>query len=200
MSLIKYQVKSLQKICLDYVSRPCKEEEYASWIECPLFCLPFKIYEHVEANTFYYCICELFICKKKCVDHDHERVYFCYNCKIEECNHCIVYHCDACAFEDNLKEICWKLIKNENENNAIGLYYTLNQFFTLLTCYWSFGQPDKENYDSFFDHLNFTLSGVSYCKCWWKCYFVDVFIVVQTGFFTFLLLKISFNLKTGTRN
>ena len=64
MSLIKYQVKSLQKICLDYVSRPCKEEEYASWIECPLFCLPFKIYEHVKAKTFYYCICEPFICKK----------------------------------------------------------------------------------------------------------------------------------------
>ena len=30
MSLIKYQVKSLQNICLDYVSRPCKDEEYAS--------------------------------------------------------------------------------------------------------------------------------------------------------------------------
>ena len=77
--------------------------------------------------------------KQKCDDPDHERVSFCYDWKIEECNHCIVYHCDACAFEDNLKEICRKLIKNENENNVIGLYYTLNQFFTLLTCYWGVG-------------------------------------------------------------
>ena len=63
----------------------------------------------------------------------------------------------------------------------LGLYYTLNQFFTLLTCYWGFGQPDKENIVSFFDPLNFTLPGVSYCKCWWKCYwknFIDVFIVI----------------------
>ena len=123
MSLIKYQLKSLQKTCLDYITRPCREKGYTSWIE---------------------------------------RVSFCYNCKIEECNHCIVYHCDACAFEDNLKEICQKLIKNENENNAIGLYYTLNQFFTLLTCYWGFSQPDKEKYDLFFDHLNFTLPRMSF--------------------------------------
>ena len=118
MSLIKYQVKSLQKICLDYITRPC------SWIECPLFCLPFKIYGHVKVNTFYYCICELFICKKTCVDPDCERVSFCYNCKIKECNHCIVYYCDACAFEDNINRICQKLIKNENENNFIWLYHT----------------------------------------------------------------------------
>ena len=64
MSLIKYQVKSFQKICLDYITRFCSKEEYTSWIECPLFCLPFKIYEHVKVNTFYYCISELFICKK----------------------------------------------------------------------------------------------------------------------------------------
>ena len=98
--------------------------------------------------------------QKKCVDPDCERVSFCYNCKIEECNHCIVYHCDACAFEESINEICQKLIKNENENNFIWLYHTLNQFFTLLTCYWGFGQPDKENYDSPFDNLNFTLPGV----------------------------------------
>ena len=36
----------------------------------------------------------------------------------------------------------------------------MNQFFTLLTCYWGFSQPDKENYDSPFDNLNFTLPGV----------------------------------------
>ena len=72
MSLIKYQVKSSQKICLDYITSPCSEEQYTTWIECPLFCIPFKIYEYVNVNTFYCCICELFICKKKCADPDHE--------------------------------------------------------------------------------------------------------------------------------
>ena len=64
MSLIKYQVKSLQKICLDYITRPCSKEEYTSWMECPLFCLPFKFHERVKVNTFYSSICEPFICKK----------------------------------------------------------------------------------------------------------------------------------------
>ena len=33
MSLIKYQLKSLQKTCLDYITRPCREKGYTSWIE-----------------------------------------------------------------------------------------------------------------------------------------------------------------------
>ena len=31
------------------------------------------------------------------------------------------------------------------------IIYTLNKFFTLLHCYWGFGQPDKKNYDPFYD-------------------------------------------------
>ena len=126
--------------------------------------------------------------QKKCAYPDHERVSFCYDCKIKECNHCIIYHCSAGAFEDNLKEFCQNLIKNENENNFIGLYYTLNQFFTLLTCYWGFGQPDKENYGAFFDHLNFTLPGVSCCN-------VGGNVIREILLMLLLLFKQSFSLS-----
>ena len=39
-------------------------EDLTFWSECSLFCLPFKIYDHVETNTFYYCTCEPFYVKK----------------------------------------------------------------------------------------------------------------------------------------
>ena len=37
----------------------------------------------------------------------------------------------------------------------------IKQFFFLLHCYWGFGQPDKEKFDQFYDHLNFSLPGLA---------------------------------------
>ena len=66
------------------------------------------------------------------------RIPYCCNCKInEECNnikgyhlHCITYDCDACAFDDNLEEICEKLIKGGND--IVQISYTLNNFLLFI--------------------------------------------------------------------
>ena len=165
---------SLKEICFNYISKVCSKEEIKSWQECSLFCLLFKIYEQIKVSTFYFCICEPFLCEEKCSNPEHERLRYCYNCRINgECTgikghnqHCIVYDCNAYAFEDNLEEIYTKLTKSKN--NTLELYHTLNEFFTLLHCYKEFGQPDKKKYDSVYDPLNFKLPGVAFCKCWWS--------------------------------
>ena len=103
----------------------------------------FKIYDQIKTNKFYYCTCEPFLCKEKCPDPDHKRIL--YKCEIkgnysglkEHNQYCIIYNCDICAFEDNIKQICREL--NETEDEVLKTYYTLNKFFTLLFCYKEFG-------------------------------------------------------------
>ena len=110
---------SLKENFLNYIKNPCSKEENYSLPECSLYCLPFKIYKQNKAGNFFFCTCEPFLCKEKCANPDHQRIPYCYNCKTnEEYNsikgyhqHCITYDCDACAFDDNLEEICEKLIK-----------------------------------------------------------------------------------------
>ena len=67
--------------------------------------------------------------------------------------HCISYGCDACTCRDNLAEICGQLM--QDKDNIYSIYYTLSKFFTLLFCYWGFRQPDKKNYDPYFEPLKF---------------------------------------------
>ena len=111
MSLLIYSAKSLKEICLDYIKKPCSKEEIYNWTECYLFCWPFKIYDQIKPNKFYYCTYELFLCKEKCPDPDHERILYCYKWEIKgNCSrlkghnqHCMIYNCYACLFEDNIK-------------------------------------------------------------------------------------------------
>lgn len=112
------------------------------------------------------------MCKEKCPDADYERIPYCCKCEIKgDCSglkghnqRCIIYNYDACPFEDNIKQICREL--NENKDEVLKTYYTLNKVFTLLFCYKEFGQPIKEKYDPASDFLNFKLPGVVFCKCW----------------------------------
>ena len=54
----------------------------------------------------------------------------CCNCNIDEdrskldghWQHCISYDCDACAFKDNLAEICGQLM--QDKDNIYNIYYT----------------------------------------------------------------------------
>ena len=125
---------------------------------------------------FYYYTCEPFLCEKYCYNPDHEKPPNSSNCKIsgdctglnEHWQHCILYNCDACAFRDNLAEICSELAKRKYNIHII--YYTLNKFFTLLYCYWGFGQLDREKYNKCYDHLNFNLPGFAICTCTWDIY------------------------------
>ena len=86
--------------------------------------LTFKNLQKISLNT--YCTWEPFSCVKCCHDPEHQRLPSCYNCAIGgDCSkldghwqHSILYNCDACAFRDNLAEICEKLRENpENINN-----------------------------------------------------------------------------------
>lgn len=129
---------SLKQICFDYIINPCSSKDLAYWSEYSLFCLLFKIYEQIATNTCYYCTCEPFLCEKYFHNPDHKRLPNYYNWKTDgNCGglnghwqHCILYNCDACAFRDNLSEICEKLTQKSNDIDNI--YYTLNKLIILL--------------------------------------------------------------------
>ena len=154
--------KTLLKICYDYITRPSNDEGKSKWINCSLFCLPFKIYKRILLNTYFYCTCKPFIYKRKCYNLDHEKLPI-LDWRSE---HCILYSFDACAFRENLEEIFDKL-KSKPEG-IDDIFYTSNKFFMLLHCYWGFGQPDKEKHEPLYNHLNFSLPGVAICRCAWS--------------------------------
>ena len=131
-------MKKLKELCFDYITRPIRSDNGILWFDCPLFCLPFKIYDKVEANAHWYCTCKPFLCQKYHHNIDHLRVAKCYNSNIDGgCSkldgHCISHDCDACAFRDNLADICGQLM--QDKDNIYNIYYKLNKFFTLLFCY-----------------------------------------------------------------
>ena len=185
-------VDSLKEIYLNYIKKPCSKEENYSWVECSLFCLPFKICQQNKTATFYLCTCEPFLCKEKCANPDHQRIPYCYNCKInEECNnikgyhlHCTTYDCKACAFDDNLEEICEKLIKGGDD--IVQISYTLNKFLLFIIVTKVLVNLIKKNYDPFYDPLNYELPGVAFCKCWgsWqcKCCFKVYHFILEPGY------------------
>ena len=39
---------SLKQICLNYITRLYSSENLTFWSKCSLFCLPFKIHDHVK--------------------------------------------------------------------------------------------------------------------------------------------------------
>ena len=57
----------------------------------------------------------------------------------------------------------WAIDRKKDDIDNI--YYTLNTFFVLLHCYHGFGQPDKEKYDPYYDHLNFNLPAFAIWRC-----------------------------------
>ena len=145
--------KTLLNICYDYIKRPSNDKDKSKWINCSIFCLPFKIYKRIVLNTYFYCTCEPFTSKKKNYNLDHQRLPI----SDGQREYCISCSCDACAFRVNLGEISDKL--NTKPEGIYNISFTLNKFFTLFHCYWGFGQPkNKEEYNPLHDHLNFSLS------------------------------------------
>ena len=57
-------VDSLKKIYLNYIKKPWSKEENYSWVECSLFCLPFKICQQNKTATFYFAPVNHFCVKK----------------------------------------------------------------------------------------------------------------------------------------
>ena len=116
----KIMVVSFKEIWLNYIKKPCSKEKNSSWQQRSLCCLPFKIYDWIQTRTNFFCSCEPFLCKEKCLDSEHLRIPYCFNCVISgnctnikgDIQHCKVFDCNACAFEDNLDEICTELSKN----------------------------------------------------------------------------------------
>ena len=52
-------VKSLLKICLDFIKKPCNfETEFDKyWLNYGMACIPFKFYQYILSHEFYYCSC-----------------------------------------------------------------------------------------------------------------------------------------------
>ena len=67
-------VKSLLKICLDFIKKPCNfETEFDKyWLNYGMACISFKFYQYILSHKFYYCSCRRRIfkthfLKKKCL-------------------------------------------------------------------------------------------------------------------------------------
>ena len=115
MKMMKLNVscRFIKRYMFSYITKPCSGQDEPYWSKCSLFCLPFKIYERIETNIYYYCTCKPFLCEKYYNDPDHQRLPNCYNCKIDgDCaglgghwQHCILYNCETYSFRDNLSEI-----------------------------------------------------------------------------------------------
>ena len=80
--------------------------------------------------------------------------------------------CFIIVIHVRLETIWLKYVINsrKKENDVNNIYYTLNKFFTLLHCYWGFGQPDKEKYKSLHDHLNYSFPGIAIFRYMWGIY------------------------------
>lgn len=151
------------KKCFDYITRPCSRKDITFWKEYSLFCLPFKIYDHVEKNTFQYCTCEPFLYKKYCYDPNHQRIPNCCNCKIDgDCSR-LPGHCDACAFRHNLVEIWGQLTEKKTILTKFAKHRIIFLFSFIVP--GGFGQPHKEKYSPYHDRLNFNLSAFAVCRC-----------------------------------
>ena len=164
-------VDTFKKICSDYITRPCSSENKTFWKECYLSCLLFKVYDNVETNTFHYCTCEPYLCKKYCYNPNHQRIPYCHNCKIDrDCSglaghwqHCIIYNCDACAFRHNLVEIWGQLTEKKTILTKFAKHRIIFLFSFIVP--GVFGQPHKEKYSPYHDRLNFNLSAFAVCRC-----------------------------------
>ena len=114
----KIMVVSLKEIWFNYIKKPCNKQKISSWQQWSLYFFPFKIYDRIQTRTNFFCSCEPFLCKGKCLDSEHLRITYCFNCVISgnctnikgDTQHCKV--CNVCAFEDNLDKICTELSKN----------------------------------------------------------------------------------------
>ena len=53
-------VKSLLNMCLEIVQKPCAFETDLDlyWLNCGLWCIPFKFYNKLVADEFAYCVCK----------------------------------------------------------------------------------------------------------------------------------------------
>ena len=53
-------VKSLLNICLEIVQKPCAFETdlKLNWLNGGLRCIPFKFYNKLVADEFFYCVCK----------------------------------------------------------------------------------------------------------------------------------------------
>ena len=80
-------VKSLLKICLDFIKKPCSfETEFDKyWLNYGMAYIPFKFYQCISSNEFYYCSCRRRIFK---VHFLKRNVYYSMNVRPKNCFHC----------------------------------------------------------------------------------------------------------------
>ena len=78
-------VKSLLQTCLDFIQKPCKLENNIDlyWLNCGIRCIPFKFYNQLIANEFYYCTCKYRISKTGQTDNVYSM-----DVRPKNCFHC----------------------------------------------------------------------------------------------------------------
>ena len=88
--------------------------------------------------------------KRKCRSPEHKRIPDWFNCGINgDCTntkghnqHCMVFNCDMCAFEDNLEEIFTELLRNKKNTKGLN--------------------------DASYDYINFILLRATFGQCLWN--------------------------------
>ena len=152
------EMKTLKELCEKIIYQKCYFESVNSgwnWLDCGFRCIPFRFYQELVANTFWYCECKkrtFFITKQNTKPYT-------YISEPENCFHC---------WFTFLIEIKIKIVFKKRDN-LVHLASSLIEFFKLINKFkYIYVQPNYEeinhfdNYESFNYYLNPNLG----CLCY----------------------------------
>ena len=153
-------MESLQELCKKIVCKKYKFELINSgcnWLDCGFACIPFRLYQELMANLFWYCRCK-------------RRIFYITTETNKKYNHISdPENCFYCWFTFLIK-IKVKLIYKKKDN-LVHLTSALIEFFELLNKFkYIYIQPNYEkidyfeNYETFSYYLNPNLGCLCYNK------------------------------------
>ena len=151
-------MKSLKKLCEDIVYKKCNwDTNYnLKWLNCGLRCIPFKLYQELIANEYWFCTCKsrIFTITRK----DKPNYYYQISIRSQNCFHCWFIF---------LVEIKIKIIYKKR-NNLVHSASLLIDFFNLINKFkYIYQRPNYQNivetnyYETFNSYLNENLG----CLC-----------------------------------
>ena len=150
-------MKSLKQLCSDLIYKECSfETNYKlKWLNCGMRCMPFKLYQMINVNEYWYCTCKRR--KFKITKPNNPKFLFYITVRANNCFHC--------WFLFTL-EIKIKLI-HKYRNNLVQLASLLIKFFEFINKYkYIYQCPNYQNmeldyYNQFEEYLDEKLG----CLC-----------------------------------
>ena len=143
-------------MCLEMLEKPCAFETNLSlyWLNCRLRCIPFKFYNRLIADEFYYCICKrriFTITKPENPDFNYSVAVTARNC---------FFFCWFVSLVEIKVEILFK-----HRHNLVRFVSLLGDFFKLINKYkYIHTSPNFQNVEYDYVHtFNFYLEPLKLC-------------------------------------